>query len=407
MFTFKSVQYMLPKALSRPQSLVVLKRSLITFKQIPRISIKQRSDSILGQRSNIHIYQKRHASDLKAVNINESNNNSEDRSKKIKNVVVLGLMILMPILCFQLGNWQYRRLHWKKELIYKLKDRLNAPPLDVSKLVIPKDKKDFEAFAELEDNLEFTKYRLRGKFVHNEELFVGPRVNDDVKGYFVYTPFIINSEGPNKGKKVMVERGFVSEKNITPQSRFDGKLSDLALPMNEVEIICTLRRKVKPGNLALENEKDIRLLVYADVQDMAKRTDSYPVYFQQLEDMTDKPYRKFSENEDTVSNQKSSSLWKFWSKGSMKQDQSTSDLTSAHNGSQDQEEYHEFTKGQFIRNGVPLGAVPEVSLRNNHLEYMVTWYSLALVSSVLIFFVVRKKKINPLQEKLRHAKRFQ
>lgn len=107
----------------------------------------------------------------------------------------------MPLLCFRLGNWQYRRLHWKKELIYKLKDRLNAPPLDVSKIVIPKDKQDLEAFAELEDNLEFTKYKLRGKFVHEEELFVGPRINDDVKGYYIYAPFVITSDGPTRVKK--------------------------------------------------------------------------------------------------------------------------------------------------------------------------------------------------------------
>ncbi len=400
MFAFRSLQ-----ALQRAGVLALSRRSLVNANQAPAIR-HATITSILTARSGLQLSQRHYSTDLKAVNINESNNNSEDRSKKIKNIIVLGLMILMPLLCFRLGNWQYRRLHWKKELIYKLKDRLNAPPLDVSKIVIPKDKQDLEAFAELEDNLEFTKYKLRGKFVHEEELFVGPRINDDVKGYYIYAPFVITSDGPNKGKKVMVERGFVSEKNITPQSRFAGKLSELSLPMNEVEIICTLRRKVKPGNLALENEKDIRLLVYADVQDMARRTDSYPVYFQQLEDMTDKPYKIVARSQDNgaATTRGKGLLWNFWLNGSKKEGEKA---TISKQKVIENQEYHEFTKGQFIRNGVPIGAVPEVNLRNNHLEYMVTWYSLALVSSVLIFFVVRKKKVNPLQEKLKHAKKFQ
>lgn len=400
MFAFRSLQ-----ALQRAGVLALSRRSLVNANQAPAIR-HATITSILTARSGLQLSQRHYSTDLKAVNINESNNNSEDRSKKIKNIIVLGLMILMPLLCFRLGNWQYRRLHWKKELIYKLKDRLNAPPLDVSKIVIPKDKQDLEAFAELEDNLEFTKYKLRGKFVHEEELFVGPRINDDVKGYYIYAPFVITSDGPNKGKKVMVERGFVSEKNITPQSRFAGKLSELSLPMNEVEIICTLRRKVKPGNLALENEKDIRLLVYADVQDMARRTDSYPVYFQQLEDMTDKPYKIVARSQDNgaATTRGKGLLWNFWLNGSKKEGEKA---TISKQKVIENQEYHEFTKGQFIRNGVPIGAVPEVNLRNNHLEYMVTWYSLALVSSVLIFFVVRKKKVNPLQQKLKHAKKFQ
>lgn len=400
MFAFRSLQ-----ALQRAGVLALSRRSLVNANQAPAVR-HATITSILTARSGLQLSQRHYSTDLKAVNINESNNNSEDRSKKIKNIIVLGLMILMPLLCFRLGNWQYRRLHWKKELIYKLKDRLNAPPLDVSKIVIPKDKQDLEAFAELEDNLEFTKYKLRGKFVHEEELFVGPRINDDVKGYYIYAPFVITSDGPNKGKKVMVERGFVSEKNITPQSRFAGKLSELSLPMNEVEIICTLRRKVKPGNLALENEKDIRLLVYADVQDMARRTDSYPVYFQQLEDMTDKPYKIVARSQDNgaATTRGKGLLWNFWLNGSKKEGEKA---TISKQKVIENQEYHEFTKGQFIRNGVPIGAVPEVNLRNNHLEYMVTWYSLALVSSVLIFFVVRKKKVNPLQEKLKHAKKFQ
>ncbi|KAK3076206.1 hypothetical protein LTS18_013623, partial [Coniosporium uncinatum] len=40
--------------------------------------------------------------------------------------------------------------------------------------------------------------------------------------------------------------------------------------------------------------------------------------------------------------------------------------------------------------GIPIGRPAEVNLRNNHLQYIFTWYSLALATSVMMWMVVRK-----------------
>lgn len=285
------------------------------------------------------------------------------------------MLVLMPILCFELGNWQYRRLHWKTDLIHKLQDRLADKATDVQKVVIPADG---EELAEFDDSLEFTKFKLEGKFVHQEELFVGPRLFNDIRGYYVYTPFVITSDGPNKGKKVIVSRGFISEEFVDPQKRLTSKLHAKSLPMGTVLIECCLRKKVRPGKLSLDNSKEIRLLVYPDIYDMAQRSNALPVYFQQLED-----YSNHGEADD-----KPAGSWLPWK-------------------SEPEGPHYDFTMKQFLRLGVPLGTDPDISIRNNHLDYMVTWYSLSLISALLLVYVLRKKNVNPMKSKLRHAERYQ
>lgn len=40
--------------------------------------------------------------------------------------------------------------------------------------------------------------------------------------------------------------------------------------------------------------------------------------------------------------------------------------------------------------GIPIGRPAEVTLRNNHTQYIFTWYSLALATSIMFWMVVRK-----------------
>ncbi|KAJ2597101.1 diphthine synthase [Coemansia sp. RSA 1721] len=45
-----------------------------------------------------------------------------------------------------------------------------------------------------------------------------------------------------------------------------------------------------------------------------------------------------------------------------------------------------------IKNGVPLGVPQQVDIRNNHLQYLITWYSLAAITGGMLFFRLRKPK---------------
>lgn len=341
------------------------------------------------------------SSPMKAVNLNEKEGQNNKKSAlytKIKNVIVLFLLICFPLLCFNLGNWQYRRLGWKNDLITKLNDRMELPPMGIADITLPTNKEDI---VQLEDDLEFRRFTLDGKFIHEKEFFVGPRLLDggDVKIYYVYTPFVITTEGKNKGKQIIVERGYISENFVDPSERlFNSKLTDLSVPMKPVRIVCCLRRKVIPSEyMSVENDKDIRLLAYNDVQDMADRSGSVPIYFQQMIDYTDTMIKSIPDDNNSAKSTSTSSPWFsfFNSKNQSEEIPAT--------GS----EIQEFTKQQLVRNGVPIGKHPDITIRNNHLEYLLTWYSLAFISTILIFFVVRKKKVDPLAAKLKHARKFQ
>jgi len=40
--------------------------------------------------------------------------------------------------------------------------------------------------------------------------------------------------------------------------------------------------------------------------------------------------------------------------------------------------------------GVPIGRPPEVNLRNNHTQYIFTWFSLSFATSIMLWMVIKK-----------------
>ncbi|KAJ5139233.1 COX1 assembly protein Shy1 [Penicillium bovifimosum] len=40
--------------------------------------------------------------------------------------------------------------------------------------------------------------------------------------------------------------------------------------------------------------------------------------------------------------------------------------------------------------GIPIGRAAEANLRNNHSQYIFTWYGLSLATSIMLWMVVRK-----------------
>ncbi|KAJ8119382.1 hypothetical protein O1611_g10620 [Lasiodiplodia mahajangana] len=40
--------------------------------------------------------------------------------------------------------------------------------------------------------------------------------------------------------------------------------------------------------------------------------------------------------------------------------------------------------------GIPIGRPAEVNLRNNHAQYIFTWYGLAIATSIMFYMVVKK-----------------
>jgi len=40
--------------------------------------------------------------------------------------------------------------------------------------------------------------------------------------------------------------------------------------------------------------------------------------------------------------------------------------------------------------GKPIGRAAEVNIRNNHLQYIITWYGLSFATSIMLYILVRK-----------------
>ncbi|KAH6630292.1 SURF1 family-domain-containing protein [Chaetomium sp. MPI-SDFR-AT-0129] len=213
-----------------------------------------------------------------------------------------GLIILaiIPVTAFILGTWQVKRLEWKTDLIAKCEDRLVRPPLPLPPRVDP------DAIAEF----DFRRVYVTGKFRHDQEMLVGPRMRDGEQGYMVVTP--LEREG-DKGATVLVNRGWVSKKHASQRSR------PMGLPTGEVTVEGLLREPWKKNMFTPDNRPDKGEFYFPDVKQMAALTGSQAVWVEQTMDP----------------------------------------------------DYFQFL--EYQERGIPIGRPAEVNLRNNHAQYIFTW----------------------------------
>ncbi len=107
-----------------------------------------------------------------------------------------------------LGTWQVQRLEWKQELIA---DR--AAALDLPAAPLPVDGAPLATF-------DYRRVSVTGRFLHNAEFHLGPRVFRGQVGLHVVTPFE-RSGGPI----VLVDRGWVPEAARAASARAEGQVA--------------------------------------------------------------------------------------------------------------------------------------------------------------------------------------
>ncbi|GLQ95642.1 SURF1 family protein [Dyella mobilis] len=113
-------------------------------------------------------------------------------------LVLLALFGLCLFVGFiELGNWQVRRLAWKRDLIAHVDQRVHAPP------VAPPAPAQWPQV-----NAERDEYRhvsVTGEFLHDRQTLIWA-ASDTGSGYFVLTPLRMAD-----GSIVLVNRGFAPE----------------------------------------------------------------------------------------------------------------------------------------------------------------------------------------------------
>lgn len=372
---------------------------MLCQKRICYISLKLKSFSIGGKGFNRTAVTS--TVDWKPIKSTKTPHEGESSNKGYGKKIALGLMFAMPIISFYLGTWQLRRLEWKTKLIAKCESRLAYNPIPLPKHFTP----------DMCENWEYRRVILKGTFLHDEEMFVGPRVKSGIKGYLLFTPFIRK----DTGEKLLIERGWVSEDKAVPTSR---TLQHLSLPKGDnVEVVCLVRVPHERGTFQWEKEdKNSRLWQVPDIFEMCENSGCPPIHLQAVYDLRDHYWPetnikdgKFSNHSDT-----STSGWKFWKKNT-NESQATKTVESSilKQTTSSTGDDLEFNEWQFRNAGVPVGKAPKIDLKNNHLQYLVTWYGLSFLSSIFLIIALKKSKkgtaVSQAQvkkDKLRHAQKF-
>ncbi|KAF1819154.1 SURF1-domain-containing protein, partial [Dissoconium aciculare CBS 342.82] len=258
------------------------------------------------------------------------------RSGRKHNYLGLSILAAIPIISFGLGCWQVQRLGWKSELIAKFEDRLIREPLPLPPRIDPDAIKEFD----------YRRVYAQGKFRHDQEMLIGPRLHDGKDGYLVVTPLERTDEPSEKGERadrgsttILVNRGWIPKDKASRESRPEG------LPTGDVVVQGLLREPWKKNMFTPENVPEDGKWYFPDVAQMARHTGSQAV----------------------------------WIEETMK-----SDLLLAY----DRE-----------AKGVPLGRAAEVNLRNNHTQYIFTWFSLSLATSIMMWMVIKKPVRGPRQNR--------
>lgn len=330
--------------------------------------------------------------DWKPIRSNRTPNEEEARGKGYGRQIALGLMFAMPAIAFYLGTWQVRRLEWKNKLIASCESRLAYKPVPLPKSFTP----------DMCENWEYRRVILKGRFKHDEEMFVGPRVFNGQKGYILFTPFVRK----DTGQKLLIERGWISEEKISPDSR---NLRHLSLPEGDnVEVVCLVRVPRQRGSFQWEKkDKESRLWQVPDLYEMTKISGCPPIHLQALYDLKDHRWDQTDNNTAQVAPQQKSK-WKFWSR----EDTNTSTDAEISSNFQLSSPASELGEWQLIKAGVPVGKKPKIDLKNNHLQYLITWYGLSFLSTIFLLIALRKYRRGGAisqavlkKEKLEHAQR--
>lgn len=347
----------------------------VVFKAAPRSSTRSVKTSTI---------------DWKPIKSNTTDLAKKEHQVKTKNIryFFLSLMVAMPVISFVLGAWQVQRLDWKTKLITKCENSLSLPPIEeLPPNIDPNVVADYE----------YRTIKIKGHYDYEQEMFLGPRKRGDDLGYLVVTPFV----RANGGKPILIERGWISKDKVVPETRSEGYLLHLALPQGEIEIVAMLRVMPKRSYLQYAHEKGSRQFFIPDVEAMAEQSGSLPIYCQAMFDLADHPeWRKVKHEHDHKADKKG---WFFSIKQSTEErnEEEDADYISHLHDADSTLDYQLF---EFVNEGVPIGTVPKVTFKNNHLQYLVTWFALSFFSAGLLIYSLAKGK-SSLAEKVIAAKR--
>jgi len=171
---------------------------------------------------------------------------------------------------------------------------------------------------------------LRGTWDHAHSMVLGPRVLEGKNGFHLITPLVRGN-----GSTILVDRGFISEDTAARRS--------YPTPDEEVEVSGMLRESQARNSFTPDNNAAKGEWYWADVTAMADYAGGE------------------SSNVQSVL---------------------VEEIFEGHAGD----------AAMRLSNGVPIGKVPIVDIRNAHGAYVATWYSLSALTTVMFIRLLGKRR---------------
>ncbi|KAF8476244.1 surfeit 1 [Kalaharituber pfeilii] len=178
-------------------------------------------------------------------------------------------------------------------------------------------------------DFDYRRIYATGRFRHSNEMLLGPRIHEGENGFQVITPL----DRPNGASTILVNRGWIPKAKMRQEDRDPG-----GLPRGEVTVEGLLRSKDtwKKNIVTPENKPEYGEFYFPDVEGMANLVGAQPVWVEET------MVPDYAEAMDHISK------------------------------------------------GIPIGRPAEVNLRNNHLQYICTWYALSAATTVMFWLLVKK-----------------
>ncbi|EDV96159.1 SURF1-like protein [Drosophila grimshawi] len=246
-------------------------------------------------------------------------------AKDKEKITALGwFLLLIPATTFGLGVWQVKRKIWKEQLIKDLAEQLHMAPTE-----LPDDLSHLS-------HMEYRLVKLRGRFLHDKEMLMGPRSlirpdgvetqgglfsqRDTGNGFLVVTPFQLS----DRDDIVLVNRGWISRKHMDKETRAMGQSP------KEVELTAVVRKGESRPQFTPDH-KEGKVYLYRDLPKMCASSGAAAVFL------------------DAVYDPKA------------------------------------------VADNSPVGGQTRVTLRNDHMSYLVTWFSLSAATSFLWYRQIVKR----------------
>ncbi|KAI0375151.1 SURF1-domain-containing protein [Pilatotrama ljubarskyi] len=178
----------------------------------------------------------------------------------------------------------------------------------------------------------YRKVVLKGRWDNSHAILLGPRVRDGTIGYHLVVPLIRSD-----GSTVLVDRGFVTKELVHAARQVQDK------EQGEVEILGMLRTAQARNKFTPENHPEKGEWYWADVDAMAQYAGGeaagvQPVFV-----------------EEVFEGHSGDASWR-------------------------------------ISHALPVGRSPTVDVRNSHVSYIVTWYSLSAFTTVMFIRLLLKRR---------------